>query len=181
MKKRDALVWVLMVALGLIILASYPANASLCQTIRVYTTYPHSASPNEVVSLTTTVTGSCTSDGEDYFAARVDLIDRASNLVLSSSSTPIGYKANNFSVNIHNAATTPKNNQIWAINVNTYLVQAGAASGKYLLNSTELRIQIGVKPLPELRPAPSFIILLTMVGLVLAWRTHIKPAKEPVS
>jgi len=181
MKMRTALAWVLMVAIALIVLASPLVKATLCETIRTSTEYPQSALPSQVVSVTTSVSGSCTSDGEDYFGVRVDLVDSVSGMVLSSNSTAIGYNANNFSVNVHNAATTPKDNQSWAINMNTYLIQAGAASGKYLLNSTELRIQIGVKPLPELRPAPSFIILLTMVGLVLAWRTHIKPAKEHVS
>ena len=181
MKMRTALAWVLMVAIALIVLASPLVKATLCETIRTSTEYPQSALPSQVVSVTTSVSGSCTSDGEDYFGVRVDLVDSVSGMVLSSNSTAIGYNANNFSVNVHNAATTPKDNQSWAINMNTYLIQAGAASGKYLLNSTELRIQIGVKPLPELRPAPSFIMLLTVVGLVLAWRTHIKPAKEHVS
>ena len=180
MKMRTALAWVLMAAMGLMILASPCVTASLCQTIRTSTNYPQSASPSQVVSFTTTVAGSCTSDGEDYFGVRVDLIDSTSGMVLSSNSTAIGYNANNFSVNVHNAATSPKYNQSWAINVNTYLIQAGAASGKYLLNSTAIIIQVGANPLPEFQPAPLFIIVLALVGSVLPKRTRPKEEKQPV-
>ena len=179
MKMRTALAWVLMVSIALIILASPVVKATLCQTIRTSTDYPQSALPSQVVSVTTSVSGSCTSDGEDYFGVRVDLVDSVSGMVLSSNSTAIGYNANNFSVNVHNAATTPKDNQSWAINMNTYLIQAGAASGKYLLNSTAITIQVGANPLPEFQPASQFIIVLAEVGWILGKRTRLKLAKRP--
>ena len=175
MKLHTPLLLVLLAATALTILASSPAHASLCQTIRVSTGYPHSAFPNQAVSVMTTVAGSCTSDGEDYFAVRVDLADSVSNVILSSNSTPIGYNANNFSVAVHNAATSPKNNQTWTINVNTYLVDAGATSGKYLLNSTEIAIQIGYNPLPEFQPAALLILVLGTIGLI---SPRLKQAKQ---
>ena len=178
MKLRTALACALMVGIGFLFLCSASTNASLCQTVSASTRYPSSALPTQVVSVTTTVTGSCTSDGEDYFAVRVDLVDAVSNRVLSSNSTPIGYNANNFSVNVRNAAASPKNNQSWTINVNTYLIQAGAASGKYLLNSTAITIQIG-EPIPEFESAPSFILVLAVAGLMLAKRTHPEKEKQP--
>ena len=74
-------------------------RGTICQTVTVSSTYPNQASPNQQVQVTTTVAGSCTSDGEDYFAVRVDLADGVSKSLLSSNSVPIGYNANNFSVN----------------------------------------------------------------------------------
>lgn len=174
LKIHTAVAWALMAWIVFVFLPSPSANASLCQTVGASTNYPHSALPNQVVSVTTTVAGSCTSDGEDYFAARVDLVDSVSSMVLSSNSTPIGYNANNFSVNVRNIATSPKSNETWTINVNTYLIQAGAASGKYLLNSTTITIQIGGEPLPEFQPAPLFILALIVVGLVLVKRIRLK-------
>jgi len=166
MKLHSTLLLLLLAGIALTILASSPADASLCQTIRVLTGYPHSVSPNRNVSVTTTVAGSCTSDGEDYFAVRVDLADNVSDTILSSNSTPIGYNANNFSVAVQNTATSPKNNQTWTINVSTYLVEAGGTSGKYLLNSTDIAIQVGGSPLPEFQPAPLLILVLAAIGLV---------------
>jgi len=157
----------LLAVLCLAFLSSSSVAASLCQTIGASTKYPQSASPNRDVPVVTTVAGSCTSDGEDYFAVRVDLVDRTSNLVLSSNSTPIGYNANNFTVSVRNNALSPTGNESWAINVNTYLVQAGATSGKYLLNSTTITIQIGDAALPEFQAEPILILAITAMGLVL--------------
>ena len=161
--ETSALVCCLLIAgLGVAILSAPSATASLCQTIGASTVYPHSALPNQAVSFMTTVVGSCTSDGEDYFAVRVDLVD-SSSMILSSNSTPIGYNANNFTVNVRNAAVSPNNNQSWPIKVDTYLVQAGAASGKYLVNSTAITIQIGAAPLPESQAGVSLIFAFTVV------------------
>lgn len=117
--------------------------------------------------MVTSVVGSCTSDGEDYFALRVDLVDSASKTVLSSNSTPIGYNANNFAVNVENVATTPMENESWFVEVDTYLIQAGATTGKYLLNATLITIQIGSGPLPEFHLSPVFILLPTLTALAL--------------
>ena len=144
------------------------ATASLCQTIDVSTAYPHQALTKQVVSVTTTVAGSCTSDGEDYFAVRVDLVGNATNTVLSSNSTPIGYNADNFSVSVENTVLSPQENQTWLIDANTYLTQAGAISGKYLLNTTAIMIQIGANPLPEFQFNSSFEAALAIIGTILA-------------
>jgi len=163
-KSGVALAWLLITAVCLGTFAVQNADASLCGRILTATNYPHSASPNQVVSVSTTVSGSCTSDGEDYFAVRVDVVDKSS-LVLSSNSTPIGYNANNFSIVVHNAARTPAGNQSWSVNVNTYLIAAGAASGKYLLNSTSIMIQVGSTTLTEAQPQRPLLLLATVMAL----------------
>jgi hypothetical protein len=102
------------------------------------------------VQVSTTVAGSCTSDGEDYFSVRVNLLDGASKTLLSANSTKIGYNANNFSVTVQNAATTPSTNQTWPMEIDTYLIQAGGTSGQSLLNATTVMIQVGGDtPVPE--------------------------------
>jgi hypothetical protein len=111
------------------------------------------------------VTGSCTSDGEDYFAVRADLLDNMTLGILSSNSTPIGYNADNFSVRIENAAISPMNNQSWPIEIDTYLIQAGGTSGKYLLNTTTITIQVGESPLPEFPRSVSPVLALAIMAL----------------
>ena len=166
MKKVATVAWLFLMGLCTTAFLSPSANASLCQTVGASTVYPHSALPDRRVSIVTTVAGSCTSDGEDYFAVRVDLVDGVSKAILSSNSTPIGYNANNFTVNVRNSITSPKSNQSWPIDVDTYLVQAGGTSGKYLLNSTAIAIQVGEDPLPEFRAGPLLILTLALTGLL---------------
>jgi len=165
MKSGLVLAGLLITAVCLSTFAIQNVDASLCDRILTATSYPHSASPNQVVPLSTTVSGSCTSDGEDYFAARVDVVDKESSLVLSSNSTPIGYNANNFSIVVHNAAKTPAGNQSWTVNVNTYLIAAGAASGKYLVNSTSITIQVGNTALTEAQPELPLVLLAAVMAL----------------
>jgi hypothetical protein len=172
MKTFAVVCGLLLLVLCLAFLSSSSAAASLCQTIGASTNYPQSAMPNREVPVVTTVAGSCTSDGEDYFAVRVDLVDRTSNLVLSSNSTPIGYDANNFTVSVMNNVLSPTGNESWGINVNTYLVEAGAISGKYLLNSTTITIHVGEDPLPEFQAEPILILALIVTGLTVTLVEH---------
>ena len=156
--------------IGCIVLLALPGStvkANLCQTITVSSAYPHQASPGQQIPFVTTVSGSCTSDGEDYFAVRVDLADSSSKAILSSNSTSIGYNANNFSVNVQNVATTPMSNGTWPVDVDTYMIQAGAASGKNLLNATTIAIQVGDPPLPEFQQSQASILILSVIAIPL--------------
>jgi hypothetical protein len=155
-------------------------RAGLCQTIIVYSAYPHQASPGQQIRFITTVAGSCTSDGEDYFAVRVDLADSVSKSIISSNSTPIGYNANNFSVSIENSASAPLINGTWPVDVDTYMLQAGGVSGKYLLNATTVAIHVGDTPLPEfqLNQAAILILALSATPLALRQRTPRKKTRK---
>lgn len=154
----------------LLALSGSAVRASLCQTINVSSAYPHQASAGQQIQIVTTVAGSCTSDGEDYFAVRVDLADSVSNSVLSSNSTPIGYNANNFSVSVENFATAPLSNQTWPINVDTYFIQSGGASGNYLANATTVAIQVGNTPLSEFYDSQLSILIITLSAMPLTLR-----------
>ena len=156
--------------IGLVILLAISGSnvkASLCQTVTVSSTFPHQASPGQQVQLVTTVAGSCTSDGEDYFAVRVDLADGVSKSIISSNSTSIGYNANNFSVRVENVATAPLSNGTWPIDVDTYMIQAGGVSGKYLVNATTVAIQVGDPSLPEFQQSQAAILILAISAIPL--------------
>lgn len=158
----------LIVGLVLVMISGSIVTASPCQTIIVSSTYPHQASPNQQIQVTTTIAGSCMSNGEDYFAVRVDLVDNASKSPLSSNSAPIGYNAKNFSVIVHNAATAPPSNHTWPIEVETYLTQAGALNGQYLLNATTISIQVGDTAVPEFQiQHPLTLLMLTLTATTM--------------
>ena len=152
----------------LVAISGSTVRASLCQTITVSSAYPRRASPGQQTQIVTKVAGSCTSDGEDYFAVRVDLADSASKSILASNSTSIGYNANNFSVSVENVATAPLNNGTWPLNVNTYMLQAGGVSGQYLLNETTVAIYVGDTPLPEFQQGQAAILILALTAVPLA-------------
>jgi len=157
-----------LIGVALLTTASFSTvTASLCQTVAVSSSYPHAVFPKQEIRVVTTVAGSCTSNGEDYFAARVDLVDNASKLILASNSTVIGYNANNFSVHVDNAASTPSTNETWSIEVDAYLIQAGGVSGKYLLNSTTIMVQVGTTPIPEFQTYNSLILCAILLVTTL--------------
>jgi len=147
------------------------ASASLCQTVTVSSAYPHQASPGQRIQFVTTVAGSCTSDGEDYFSVRVDLANSVSKSIISSNSTAIGYNANNFSVSVENVAAAPMSNGTWSIDVDTYMAQAGGVSGKFLLNATTATIQVGDTPLPEFQLGEVAILILALSAIPLTFST----------
>lgn len=136
----------------------------------VYYSYPSAASPSQHVDFATNVAGSCASDGEDYYAVRVDLIDQTSNFTISSSDTPIGYNATAFNVTAHNPATTPANNVSWPVEIHVYVIRAGGTNGLYLLdyqNSTIVTIQVGSIPTPEFHLNPAFEAFAVLTAAVL--------------
>jgi hypothetical protein len=162
----------LIAATLLVAISSHVAIASLCQAVTVSSTYPHQESPGGQVQVSTTVSGSCTSDGEDYFSVRVDLSDGTTKALLSANSAKIGYSANNFSVTIQNAAVAPSTNQTWPVEIDTYLIQAGGTSGQSLLNTTTVMIQVGGDtPLPEFQiSAPLLFLAVIGVASVILFR-----------
>ena len=151
----------------LVVVSGSTVTASLCQTVTVSSAYPHQASPAQSLQVITSIAGSCTSDGEDYFSIRVDLLNGSTKSLLSSNSTPIGYNANDFSAKVENGVTAPSSNQTWPIEVDTYLIQAGGVSGSSLLNATTLTIQVGDTSLPEFPVNYSFILLLVLTATTL--------------
>jgi len=152
LKRGIAILLSLSLSILLLITMNSGVQASRCSVSDVTYSYPHTASPGQQIDVATGVAGSCASDGEDYYAVRVDLIDGNSNLTISSSDTPIGYNASAFNVTAHNPATAPSSNVTWPINIHVYVIRAGGTNGMYLLdyqNVTGIAIQVGATPVPE--------------------------------
>jgi len=137
--------------------------AARCQISNVSYGYPQQAATNQRVLITSTVAGSCVSNGEDYYSVRVDIIDAPSGSIVSSNSTPIGYNATNFNVTAENMPTTPGNNGTWHIGIDVYVIRAGGTGGSYLLDYKTVgnaTIQLG--PPSAIPESPSGMV----VGIV---------------
>ena len=150
----------------IISLSQSSVAAARCQISSVSPSLPTQAMPNQQIESSTSVAGSCVSDGEDYYSVRVDLVDSSSGAIISSNSTAIGYNAENFTVTVGNSATTPSYNGTWHLYVNVYVIRAGGTGGSNLLdyrNSTNATIQVGVPtPIPEFPITQSFSIVVAL-------------------
>lgn len=142
---------ILLTAILFMLLTSRVA-AARCQINNISYAYPHQAAPTQRIQINTIVAGSCVSNGEDYYSVRVDLVDRNSNSIISSTNTPIGYNAKNFTITTNNIVTTPPRNLTWPLRVYVYVVRAGGTSGAYLFDYTTIgnaTIQVGAIAIPE--------------------------------
>ena len=152
--------------LALFSLSHYSVAATRCQVSSPSYVVPSVAMPGQLIQTATSVSGSCTSNGEDYYSVRVDLVDANSGLILSDNSTPIGYNATHFTVTVENTATAPSTNGTWTLNIDVYVIRAGGTAGANLLdykNSTSATIQVGGSmPTPEF---PTTLSLTLAVGL----------------
>ncbi len=160
----------LVIALLFVLLAVTSAAAARCQISNVSYVYPQQAAPNQQIQVNTSVAGSCASTGAEYYAVRVDLVDKLSDSVISSNDTPIGYNANNFTVTVDNSATTPSYNVTWPLQIYVYVIRAGGTSGANLLDYTTIgnaTIQVGTTPIPEFNMGSGFTVIVAFSAATL--------------
>ncbi|MGD0178094.1 MAG: hypothetical protein ABSA50_08430 [Candidatus Bathyarchaeia archaeon] len=166
---------ILLTGLLLGLLVSSSVAAARCQISNVSYAYPRQANPNEEIQVDTTVAGSCASTGLDYYSVRVDLVDMNSNYV-SSSSTPIGYSATNFTVVAINSVTTPSSNGTWPLGIHVYVIRAGGTNGFYLFDYQRVSnatIQVGsATPVPEFNLGLGIIVFAALSAGIIIVRTR---------
>ncbi|MGD0421832.1 MAG: hypothetical protein ABSA92_00080 [Candidatus Bathyarchaeia archaeon] len=154
----------------LVVLASSMVSGARCQIGGVSYNYPGQAMPGQQIQVDTTVAGSCASNGEDYYAVRVDLVDLQSSYIISSSSTSIGHNATEFNVTAVNPLTTPAANMTWPLQIHVYVIRAGGTNGIYLLDYQTISnatIQVGATAMPEFRFSPVLTIVPTLGVAIL--------------
>lgn len=173
MKVKAALCVSLVLGILLILLTGSTVSAARCQISNVSYAYPQQASPNQQIEVTTNITGSCASTGEDYYEVRVDLIDTLANATLSYSNTPIGYTATAFNVTTHNLARTPSHNITWPLEIHVYVIRAGGTSGSTLFHyqtTKNAAIQIVAVAVPEFTLDKGLTIIITLIAASLILR-----------
>jgi len=177
-RRISYLVFVLLVSLTLFI-SNPSVFAARCQISNVSYGYPHQAETSQRILVTSTVTGSCVSNGEDYYLIRVDLVDIPSSLIVSSNSTSIGYQASNFTVTAENLVTTPGNNGTWHVAIYVYVIREGGTGGSYLLDYRTVgnaSIQIGPPvAVPEFPSELTISIALVLCSTLLTVTRHKRP------
>jgi len=144
------------------------AGYDYCKITGVSYDYPREAQPGQRIRVNTTVNGSCVTDQMKYYSVRVDLVDLTSGNTITIGSSPIGYKAENFSVTVTDVATTPSTpNASWPVQVRVYVMNAGGGGGPggvYLIaysSTANATIQISsATPVPEI---PSSVLTLAFV------------------
>lgn len=162
----------LILGLLLVPLVTSMVLAARCQISGVSYSYPNRAFPSQQIQIDTSVAGSCASNGEDYYAVRVDLVDVSSSYIISSSNTPIGHNATEFNVTAVNPVTTPSSNMTWPLQIHVYVIRAGGTNGIYLLDYQTIgnaTIQIGSTAVPEFHFTPeiTIIIIASATSLIL--------------
>ena len=171
MTRKTPILLCLLACVLLVVAIRSNVSAARCNVSNVSYSYPQSAAPSQQIEFSTGVIGSCVSNGEDYYAIRVDLIDLTSNLTISSSDTPIGYNASAFNVTAHNVVSTPASNVTWPLQIHLYVIRAGGTNGAYLLdyqNSTNVEIQVGSTALPEFHLDPGLEAFAALIATVFA-------------
>ena len=150
-----------------------------CKITGVSYDYPHEAQPDQRIQVNTTISGSCVTDQMKYYSIRVDLIDLTSGNTITIGSSPIGYRAENFSVTVTDTAITPSTpNASWPVQVRVYVMNAGGGGGPggtYLITysaTTNATIQIlastEVPEIPSLLTCLTFALILGLVAVLLA-------------
>ncbi len=169
----------LVVGILLLIQAGYVVTAARCQISNVSYVYPHQADPNQQITVNTVVSGSCASNGQDYYSVRVDLVDKlAGGPPISRNSTPIGYSASNFTVTAENSVTTPSNNVTWPLEVDVYVIRAGGTDGPALLDYTTVgnaTIQVGAIAVPEFPAFGGYTAIVVLIATILILSQRSRP------
>jgi hypothetical protein len=152
------------------------AGYAYCKITGVSYDYPREAQPGQRIQVKTTVNGSCVTDQMKYYSVRVDLVDLTSGNTITISSSPIGYRAENFSVTVTDVATTPSiQNASWPVQVRVYVMNAGGGGGPggiYLIaysSTTNATIQISpAAPVPEIPSSVwMFALVLALMSVLL--------------
>lgn len=173
----------LVVGILLLSQVGYVVTAARCQISNVSYVYPHQADPNQLITVNTVVSGSCASNGMDYYSVRVDLVDKESGSFISRNNTSIGYSATNFTVTAENSVTTPPNNVTWPLEVDVYVIRAGGTDGAWLLdyrNSTNATIQVGAIPVPEFPVSGGYTAIVVLIATILIISRRSRPLGSKV-
>jgi hypothetical protein len=166
-----------------LITARSTVGASYCQIASVSFNYPSQVVTDQKFSVSSTVKGSCAA-GDDYpYSVRVDVIDKNSgHLISSSGSHIVGYNASNFSVTLSNSVTAPGvPTQAWNIEIVlavlvTTTIGPQDATGYIIRDYSTIgyaTIQVGstqaVSEFPAVNPVISLSFALALaVALMLA-------------
>jgi hypothetical protein len=109
--------------------AVFAADAQPCTVTSWVPSYPPQVAPGESVQLTTTIGVIC-AQWRTFYSARVDLVDRSSNRLLSTSTFQIGWHPN-VTATVSNVAVAPQSAGQWKLQLNLYIFEEAAMVGSF--------------------------------------------------
>ncbi len=92
-----------------------------CQISFFDPTFPSSVGPGQTVQVNTTIGVQC-AQWRTYYSARVDLLDRRTQRLFSTSTFQIGWQPN-VTTTVSNGAVAPQSNGPWALQLNLYIFE----------------------------------------------------------
>ena len=105
----------------------FGADNQSCNLLSWNPNYPSQVDPGEAIQVRTTVDVAC-AQWRTFYSARVDLVDRSSGRLFSTSTFQIGWLPN-VTATISNVATAPQSHGLWKLQLNLYIFEeAGLVS-----------------------------------------------------
>ena len=119
----------------------YATDLQPCQVISWSPNYPNQVSPGQAIQITTTINVACV-QWRTYYSARVDLVDRSTNQLYSTSTFQIGWQPD-VNATISNAATAPQTPGEWKLQLNLYIFEEGSMDGNPFKDAFNINVANG--------------------------------------
>lgn len=104
-------------------MASSEVYGQPCQVFEFDVNYPASVAPGQTFQVTSTISLACY-QWRTYYGGRVDIVDPASNTILSTSTFEIGVMPN-VTATVSNSATAPQTQGSWDLQLILYIFEGG--------------------------------------------------------
>ena len=107
--------------------AAYAADSQSCQVLSWTPNYPGQVSVGQTIQVTSTINVAC-AQWRTYYSARVDLMDRSSDRLFSTSTFQIGWQPD-VNATVANEATAPQTGGEWMLQLNLYIFEEAGMVG----------------------------------------------------
>jgi hypothetical protein len=97
------------------------ADNSSCQLLSWNPNYPVQVTPGEGVQVASTIDIAC-GQWRTFYSARLDLVDRSTGRLISTSTFQIGWNPN-YTTTVSNLATAPQSDGEWKLLLNLYIFE----------------------------------------------------------
>lgn len=104
-------------------IASSEVHAQPCQVFQFNANYPPTLAPGQTFQVTSSVSLACY-QWRTYYGGRVDIVDPASNTILSTSTFEIGWTPA-VNATVSNSATAPQTQGSWDLQLILYIFEGG--------------------------------------------------------
>jgi len=144
-RSRDKLLIVMLafvLASAALPISGVMAQSSACQLLQFNPVFPGTVNPGQQVQVRTTITIAC-GQWRTYYTGRLDLVDRSSGQILSTSYLDIGEQVNYIAFPTNNA-TAPQTSGPWNLVLNLYIFEEGSMVTSWTNHA--IAVAVGTNP-----------------------------------